>query len=364
MPPPRRPRARAARTPHTARYARAAVCYASTMSDTMRHDTNGDGPGDFHSLCGGEPLAAFGLALGRERPDLEIPGSPERCLRRWALEDGGGGLWVLERLFGGQRHRREAVARVPLGLDARGLPGVPAYRPAPGGHAALECGGAVWQLAPYFPGEPLPRPEYIEDAERGASLAAWLCAMRRAAHALPAEALPEAPASRLPAYVDELLDTASRDNPEVPMTLAPVLNSLDSFFEDWEAMPRALCHGDFHPLNVIWRGREAAAVVDWEFTGLGPALYDAANMLGCVGSEDPTALGRGLCAAFVDGLRKGGLLDDGAARHLAPLVVAARFAWLSEWLRRGDEEMVDMELAYMRLLANSRPGLERVWGLA
>lgn len=319
---------------------------------------------DAAKLFGMDPLEAFGLPTGRPRPDLPIPGSPERCLLREVVEDAEGGLWVLERLFGGQQTRREAVARVLHALDAGGAPGIPAYRKAPEGGFSLERGGGAWQLAPYVAGEPLPRPQYIEDSARGTALAAWLGRISAVSAEFSIDELPVAPASRLPVYVDELLDTAAREHPDIPLELAPVLDALEPFFEQWGDLPRGLCHGDFHPLNVVWRGQEPAAVVDWEFTGLGPGLYDAANMLGCVGSEEPTALGRGLCAAFVARLREDGLLDGEAARILTPLVLAVRFAWLGEWLRRADQEMIDMELVYMRLLANSRPGLERVWGLA
>jgi len=48
---------------------------------------------------------------------------------------------------------------------------------------------------------------------------------------------------------------------------------------------------------------------------------------------------------------------------LYPLTLALRFAWLSEWLRKDDGEMIAMETAYMRLILNSRQTLERAWGI-
>jgi len=313
-----------------------------------------------------EALAAFGLGCVRLRPDLPLAGSPERCVVRLAAQDAEGAVWVLERLRPGQQTRREAVARVQQALAGAGLAGVPAWLPAyAGGHVAA-FGGHCWQAAPFVPGDPLPRPAYVEDAARGTALARFLAAMRAAAHGPHAAgALAQAaPAADLPAFARELRATVGRTRPALAGALDPVLVALAPLFAAWAELPRTLAHGDFHPLNVLWRGQDVAAVVDWEFTGLGPDLYDAANLLGCVGSEDPSALGRGLCAALLAGLRAGGVLRADNAPWLHPLLVAVRLAWLSEWLRKGDEEMVDMELAYLGLLTRSREALERAWGLA
>jgi homoserine kinase type II len=44
-------------------------------------------------------------------------------------------------------------------------------------------------------------------------------------------------------------------------------------------------------------------------------------------------------------------------------VLAARFAWLSDWLRRRDAEMIDLEAVYMGLLLEKRDELRDAWGL-
>jgi len=46
---------------------------------------------------------------------------------------------------------------------------------------------------------------------------------------------------------------------------------------------------------------------------------------------------------------------------LPEFVVALRFAWLSEWLRKDDVEMIGLELDYMDLLIEHRGRLRRVW---
>jgi homoserine kinase type II len=47
--------------------------------------------------------------------------------------------------------------------------------------------------------------------------------------------------------------------------------------------------------------------------------------------------------------------------YLLEFIVALRFAWLSEWLRRKDTEMISMELDYMRLLIDNKNILQKAW---
>jgi len=60
--------------------------------------------------------------------------------------------------------------------------------------------------------------------------------------------------------------------------------------------------------------------------------------------------------------RLGGLGEDVSFRHFFALVVALRFAWLSEWLRRHDEEMLEMEFDYFDVLAANGKNFSTMWG--
>ncbi|MEX2246329.1 MAG: phosphotransferase family protein [Dehalococcoidia bacterium] len=40
-----------------------------------------------------------------------------------------------------------------------------------------------------------------------------------------------------------------------------------------------ICHGDFHPLNVLMSGREVTGVVDWALTTVGDPAFDVASTL-------------------------------------------------------------------------------------
>jgi len=120
-------------------------------------------------------------------------------------------------------------------------------------------------------------------------------------------------------------------------------------------------HGDPHPLNVIWGESDTIrAVIDWEFAGIKPAAYDAALIMGCVGIEEPGALEGPLVRTLLGDLRTGGH-PAGTEPALWALVLAIRFAWLADWLRRSDEQMVALETDYIRLLIEKRTELSMAW---
>jgi Phosphotransferase enzyme family len=46
---------------------------------------------------------------------------------------------------------------------------------------------------------------------------------------------------------------------------------------DWPAQPGdVICHGDFGPWNVVWRGAEPVGLVDFDFAGPGDPMLDVA----------------------------------------------------------------------------------------
>ncbi len=305
-----------------------------------------------------ENLSLWGLTPSRLRTDILLPGSPERCVERMAVEDDSGRVWMLEQLRPGQFDRRESIGRSLAALEAAGLP-IPAYRPGPDGRFVVEKDESHWQVSPFVPGDPLPQPEFVDAAERGESLGAFVADLRHAGAAV--HEFNTAPPFILEDYVNELMGAMAPRRPDVHEAFLPVLGALVPLFEAWSDLPVALCQGDFHPLNVIWRDCDVAAVIDWEFTGLRPALFDVANCFGCVGIEDPAALVRGLAPALLSTLRDRGSLDAENFGLLPELVLALRFAWMSEWLRKQDEEMAKLEVQYMRLLTNSIDSLLPAW---
>ena len=211
-------------------------------------------------------------------------------------------------------------------------------------------------------GIPLDRPAYVYDGWRGPVLAEFLLDLRCASKEVPLFDPKEV--FSLPQYVRELFQVIQKRRPQVASRLERHVNFFDrSLFAVYDKLPVAFCHGDYHPVNIIWGEGKINAVIDWEFVGHKPELYDVANMLGCLGVEDPESLGGSLVLNFLEALRSGGYCSLLSQQHLVELVAAIRFGWMSEWLRKKDEEMVELEGDYLELLLDNRAALQRTWGI-
>jgi homoserine kinase type II len=133
------------------------------------------------------------------------------------------------------------------------------------------------------------------------------------------------------------------------------------FMPAYEKLPVAFCHGDYHPMNIIWSADDIKCVIDWEFSGCKSEIYDAANLIGCVGVEDPQSLTGDLVNSFIADMKRAKIISNISWRYLVEFIVALRFAWLSEWLRLRDTEMIRLELDYMRLLIENKNILQKAW---
>ena len=206
------------------------------------------------------------------------------------------------------------------------------------------------------------RPSYVIDRWRGRACARFLTDLREKGRNMPI--LEPAKAFSMSRFIEKMSDTMKRYDPRVRKRLDSAFRFIEQELVDHEgALPMVFCHGDFHPLNVIWSEDDLRSVIDWEFMGYKPEVYDMANLIGCVGFEDPAALSKGLAAELISQMKNTAPVSEPSWEVLPEWVVAIRFAWLSDWLRRRDQEMVDLEIAYINLLIDNRKALKQIWGV-
>lgn len=304
----------------------------------------------------------WGVRPRRSRPDLLIAGSPERVRGRRVLEDEDGSLWILEEIDPAEVVRKDRQAEILEELKRAGLESVhPFRRDRTGRRVAREQEG-YWMLRPFVEGVSPERPGYAFEAWRGKAMGAFLSSLRRASLALP-PGVPGPPFS-LEAFIRDLLDKVRRHDPDLWQGVAPAARCLEErLFPLLGGLPLAFCHGDFHPLNAIWSGDSLRSVIDWEFCGPKTEAHDAALLAGCVGMEDPRALGGPFVPALLGEVRSAGLLSPASLSVFFELVLAVRFQWLSEWLRGRDMEMARMELDYLDLLLAKELPIRKNWEL-
>jgi homoserine kinase type II len=163
-------------------------------------------------------------------------------------------------------------------------------------------------------------------------------------------------------FIHEMHDTMAEYNPETHRRMRQAFDFIEQEFADREdAFPVVFCHGDFHPLNVIWSEDGIKSVIDWEFLGYKPEVYDVANLIGCVGFEDPAGLTQDLVTELLSRTMKANVLSPPCWQQIVEWVIAIRFAWLSDWLRRRDRDMIDLEVTYIHLLIDNRQALKGFW---
>ena len=295
-------------------------------------------------------LNAWGLTHQGIHPEIPIQGSPERCLYR-VVVDAGGSRHFLEELDFSSLPRKKLIAERVAYLAAKGLP---VATPLKGldGSFVQRVGGRNWQLTPFLEGIAPAlgnswRDASWRDAWRGEALALFLRDLRHEGLDLA----DEEEAFDLHGYVMKIAHDAKKLHPAVFARLAPIFSLIERRLAACADLPVTFCHGDPHPLNMIWGKDRILAAIDWEFCGPKCVLHDMALIVGCVGSEDENALNGPLITSFLGTLRSCGLLDNTLEPHLPTWTLALRTAWLAEWLRREDADMIEFEAFYMTTLA-------------
>jgi homoserine kinase type II len=204
------------------------------------------------------------------------------------------------------------------------------------------------------------RPLYASQEERGQAVASWLgeLALRSTNIAL-----------RLPddrfSYIDFLLGLEKKlrlHDATVHARVETAFRYLDTALKArLEEIPTAFAHGDLHALNIVWGASgNINAVIDWEFCGMRPQGYDAALFMGCIAMEDPALIGDACAVRLMHDLRAACVYAPATFAAMPALIIAGRLAWLSDWLHRGIDDMVDAECTLINILLNNLPVLDEI----
>lgn len=300
------------------------------------------------------------IRLKKLHPRIAIQGSPERSLFRIVLEDRQGRYFLLEQIAQKSLEHKKQVARTLDLLAGKKLARIRPYLTNENGDFILKYKNDFWQMSPFVQGKELDREKYIFEKWRGPVLAGFLIDLSHKSQKLPFN--DSCNVFSLKNYVYKLVREINLYNKDIRDEIKRVICFLEKdFMPIYEKLSVAFCHGDYHPLNVIWSTDDIKCVIDWEFCGFKSELYDVANLIGCIGVEDPQSLLGELVKSFIARMKKSGIISKTSWKYLLEFVVALRFAWLAEWLRRKDKEMIQLELDYMRLLIDNKNILQKSW---
>lgn len=305
----------------------------------------------------------WGLDFRKVRTDIDIAGSPERILSRYVVEDSSGQLYLLEKIPPDKLKNKLRIIRTLEFLKKKGTEFISSYIPCKSGKHISICNFEEWQLCPFVQGIQLDRPGYAFEGWRGREMADFLLDLRKNSEGI--SLWDKTDVFSIKKYIRKLHKDIKQNAPQYEPRFSPVIDFLEKkFMKKHDRLPVCFCHGDYHPLNIIWGKNRILSVIDWEFAGFKPETYDMANLMGCVGMEDPRSLTGDLACEFIQRIKKSGLISQSGWDCLIEFMIAIRFGWLSEWLRKSDTEMIRLEEVYMTLLMNNIDSLKNQWGLA
>jgi len=304
--------------------------------------------------------STWNLNIEGVRREENIQGSPDRTLARAVFANDADKLFLVEK-FGESRawHRRQ-IALATCILRQNGLLQALGPLKSINGQFLVSYADALFQVTPFVSGTELVRPEYLESADMGRSLAEFvsqLCSL-----SFHVEKQTEFSFFSVRDYIYEIFKDMKVYDPDEHEKFFEFRKFLGNhFMQIHDTLPICICHGDLHPLNVIWDKLRIKAVIDWEFTGMKPRIYDAANLVGCAGIENPEGLLMPMVTSFLDFLVNRGVFSELEWKFFPEFVLALRFAWLGEWLRKKDVQMLEMEYVYMGLLVDNMDLLRSKW---
>lgn len=290
-------------------------------------------------------LDCWGLPLQEIDERKFIQGSPERSLYRTLVRCEGEPL-ILEQIEKKVAFSHESTAKRLEIMKEKGLP-VTTFRQGLNGQFIQKSGGHIWQLTPFVLGIPLNRKDfdqvYWNEGWRGEALGKFLCQLYDCQEPEPGKSF----------NIEYFIYGLMKKIPSHSSLFLPLLDILsyleENLFPHLVEIPTVFGHGDPHPLNIIWGENNILSVVDWEFCGNKPLLYDGALIMGCVGSETPDSIKGDFNSQFYATLSANPLFKK-SLPYLSPFILAQRFAWLNEWLRHEDREMQEQEITYLKRL--------------
>ena len=295
-------------------------------------------------------------------PDVPIAGSPERTLNRWVVQDRLGDRYLLEQIPAENLELKRCIINVLDFLHDQHCPYIQPYCKTVNNETLVNEKGTWWQLIPFMQGVELDRGNYFNDGWRGKSLANFLVQLRTATTNI--DSVCNHTGFSITWFINDLLKKLEQHSPQVFKHLLELSNALKEFENIFDGLEIGFCHGDVHPLNVIWGHDDIISVIDWEFHGPRARIFDAANLVGCLAMEDPRALTAETVKSMLLVLHDNEYFNDVEWRVFLEYIIATRFLWLSDWLRRKDEKMINLELSLMYLLFDNRKMIRQHWNFA
>lgn len=306
-----------------------------------------------------EILKNWNLNFLEIKKDVTFYGSSERSDLRIAILDEKKDIYVLEKINEKEIFKKEKIAQKIFNLknnysDLEINP----YLANIENKFVTNFENENWLLSHFIENKKLNREKYLDEAWRGQVMADFIIKLNKASTIFKSNE----EIFSLPKYIQKIKKDMTIFHPQEKEKLKNIFEYLEkNFFPIYANLKIKFCHGDYHPINILWGEDDIKAVIDWEFCGFKPEMYDNANMVGCLGMEDPQTFKKDIVKIFLNDLKNSKIFEKLSWDYFFDLILAIRFSWLAEWLRKNDQEMIELEIVYMNLLLDNKKYLKQIW---
>lgn len=283
-----------------------------------------------------------------ETVPLNIPGSPERASDRFAIKDTKNRKFILEKHHFWNKKRKTAIATNISLLKGQGYERCQPYLMSANNQTVEEFENRCWMVQPYVENDHLKRPDYLDNGEMGRNCARRLIELKNIDSS---KLIDTVEGFCLKEHTENLLKKIEGSR-HVKKDISKILSVVrERFLPELDSVDKIFSHGDLHPLNILWKDNDVKVIIDWEFSGFRYEFTDVANLIGCLGFEHPTAFKRDFYLSLMDELDKNNYFSKKTRENIFLYVFGFRFsAWLNEWHKKNDIEMIELELDYLEIL--------------
>jgi len=192
-------------------------------------------------------LRAWDLKFSELDASVQIEGSPERTAARAVVCDSSGKRWILEQITEDNLPRKREITDQLAALSIAGLKKIHPWKKTQANSFFQTLEKSHWMLRPYVDGIQLDRETYLSELWRMDTMADFLIQLRT--HT----AEWSGPVFSIAEYAEHRMTVWRERYPQLTEKLERSFFKLkQNFFPVHDLLPVAFCHGDYHPLNMVW----------------------------------------------------------------------------------------------------------------
>lgn len=301
----------------------------------------------------------WGIKLKKMDKKIDLFSSPEREFDRESFINEREDIYIVESILEEHLYHRKKLIDLYKYFDDKNFNYTKNYIKTLNGEFYY-LDEKVYLLRNYIKANSLNQEKYLKDVWRGEALAKFLIELKKVSKEI--SFIEKEEDINVKEHVYYLFEKLKKYRPTLAKQFEKIKFLLEiDFFEKYDSLENGFCHGDLHPINVLWGQNKIVGVIDWEFFAYKKEIYDLANLIGCMGFENPSSLIDEITIELLNNIYKSKIYDELSIQYLMEFIIAQRSSWLSLWLKKEDRDMIKEELIYMEFLVDNITNIQNIW---